>query len=209
MNNLHRELAPISAAAWADLEAEARRTFERHVAARRIVDVPDPGGVQLAAVNTGHLDPIDPPAEGVIATSAAPSRSSSCGCRSRSTGSRSTTSRAGPPADRDRAGGAPRLGALGNRVRGALEAGRQASLAQLQDEALVRRLREERVELLRRGGPCRLAACTRSCWSSGRCARSSTLSASRCSRVRRSRPTSTTSRIAPDHSARHQVCACL
>jgi uncharacterized linocin/CFP29 family protein len=67
MNNLHREVAPISAAAWADLGAEARRTFERHVAARRIVDVPDPGGVQLAAVNTGHLDPIDPPAEGVIA----------------------------------------------------------------------------------------------------------------------------------------------
>ena len=28
MNNLHRELAPISSAAWADLEAEARRTFE-------------------------------------------------------------------------------------------------------------------------------------------------------------------------------------
>ncbi len=49
-------------------------------------------------------------------------------------------------ADRDRAGGAPRLGALSNRVRGALEAGLQASLAQLQHEALVRRLREERVE---------------------------------------------------------------
>jgi uncharacterized linocin/CFP29 family protein len=85
MNNLHRELAPISAAAWADLEAEARRTFERHVATRRIVDVPDPVGLQLAAVDTGQLDAIDPP------TSAAPSRSSSCGCRSRSTGSRSTT----------------------------------------------------------------------------------------------------------------------
>ena len=67
MNNLHRELAPISAAAWADMEADARRTFERHVAARRIVDVPDPGGLQLAAVGTGHLDAIDPPAEGVVA----------------------------------------------------------------------------------------------------------------------------------------------
>jgi uncharacterized linocin/CFP29 family protein len=67
MNNLHRELAPISAAAWADLEAEARRTFERHVAGRRIVDVSDPGGLQLAAVGTGHLDPIDPPSEGVVA----------------------------------------------------------------------------------------------------------------------------------------------
>src|SRR5215470_1222637 len=67
MNNLHRELAPISTAAWADLEAEARRTFERHVAGRRIVDVSDPGGLQLAAVDTGHLDAIDPPAEGVVA----------------------------------------------------------------------------------------------------------------------------------------------
>jgi uncharacterized linocin/CFP29 family protein len=66
MNNLHRELAPMSAAAWANLEAEARRTFERHVAGRRLVDVPEPGGVYLATVNAGHLDPIDPPAEGVV-----------------------------------------------------------------------------------------------------------------------------------------------
>src|SRR5262252_5280337 len=67
MNNLHRELAPISAAAWADLEAEARRTFERQVAGRRIVDVSDPVGLQLAAVGTGHLDAIDPPADDVVA----------------------------------------------------------------------------------------------------------------------------------------------
>ena len=49
------------------MEAEARRTFERHVAARRIVDVPDPGGLHLAAVGTGHVDAIDPPAAGVVA----------------------------------------------------------------------------------------------------------------------------------------------
>lgn len=67
MNNLHRELAPISATAWADMEAEARRTFERHVAGRRIVDVPDPAGPQLAAVGAGHLDLIEPPAEGIVA----------------------------------------------------------------------------------------------------------------------------------------------
>jgi uncharacterized linocin/CFP29 family protein len=67
MNNLHRELAPISATAWADMEAEARRTFERHVAGRRIVDVPDPAGPQLAAVDAGHRDLIEPPAEGVVA----------------------------------------------------------------------------------------------------------------------------------------------
>jgi uncharacterized linocin/CFP29 family protein len=67
MNNLHRELAPISAAAWAGLEEEARRTFKRHVAGRRVVDVPEPGGPDLSAVTTGHLDAVAPPAEGVIA----------------------------------------------------------------------------------------------------------------------------------------------
>jgi uncharacterized linocin/CFP29 family protein len=67
MNNLHRELAPISDAAWADLEDEARRTFQRHIAGRRVVDVPEPGGSDLAAVTTGHLEPIDPPGEGVAA----------------------------------------------------------------------------------------------------------------------------------------------
>jgi len=67
MNNLHRELAPISSAAWADLEDEARRTFTRHVAGRRLVDVPEPGGAALAAVNTGRQSPIDPPGKGVVA----------------------------------------------------------------------------------------------------------------------------------------------
>ena len=67
MNNLHRELAPISAAAWADLEQEARRTCQRHLAGRRVVDVPAPGGPDLAAVTTGHLDAVAPPAEGVLA----------------------------------------------------------------------------------------------------------------------------------------------
>ncbi|MEV5574092.1 family 1 encapsulin nanocompartment shell protein [Spirillospora sp. NPDC052269] len=67
MNNLHRELAPISASAWADLEDEVRRTFTRGVAGRRLVDVPDAAGPELAAVGTGHLDAADSPAEGVTA----------------------------------------------------------------------------------------------------------------------------------------------
>ncbi|MDR3079785.1 MAG: bacteriocin family protein [Streptomyces sp.] len=67
MDNLHRELAPISAAAWADLENEARRTFTRNVAARRIVDVPEPGGLELAGVGSGHLWDVEAPAEGVVA----------------------------------------------------------------------------------------------------------------------------------------------
>ena len=67
MNNLHRELAPISDEAWADLDAEARRTFIRHVAARRVVDVIGPSGETLAAVGTGHLHSLDSPGHGVRA----------------------------------------------------------------------------------------------------------------------------------------------
>jgi uncharacterized linocin/CFP29 family protein len=61
MNNLHRELAPVSDAAWASIEAEARRTFERHVAGRRVVDVTGPDGPALASVGTGHIAEIEPP----------------------------------------------------------------------------------------------------------------------------------------------------
>ncbi|HEY3609460.1 MAG TPA: family 1 encapsulin nanocompartment shell protein [Pseudonocardiaceae bacterium] len=69
MNNLHRELAPISDAAWTDIESEARRTFTRHVGARRVVDLISPAGQALPAVGTGHLLPIEPPADGVQARS--------------------------------------------------------------------------------------------------------------------------------------------
>jgi uncharacterized linocin/CFP29 family protein len=67
MNNLYRELAPISDAAWSDIEQEARRTFEQHVAGRRVVDVKGPDGPLLAGVNTGRLAEIEAPAGGVIA----------------------------------------------------------------------------------------------------------------------------------------------
>jgi uncharacterized linocin/CFP29 family protein len=65
MNNLHRELAPVSTAAWAEIEAEATRTLKRNLAARRVVDMVGPSGLGLAAVGTGHVEPITPPAEGV------------------------------------------------------------------------------------------------------------------------------------------------
>jgi uncharacterized linocin/CFP29 family protein len=67
MNNLHRELAPVSDAAWASIEAEAKRTFELHVAGRRVVDTTGPEGQALAAVGTGHLTDIDPPEAGITA----------------------------------------------------------------------------------------------------------------------------------------------
>ena len=67
MNNLHRELAPISTAAWASIEEEARRTFALHVAGRRIAGRPEPGGITLSAAGTGHLAGAAPPAAGVTA----------------------------------------------------------------------------------------------------------------------------------------------
>ena len=67
MNNLYRELAPVSAAAWASIEEEAKRTFTRHVAGRRFVDVSGPDGVTMSGVGTGHVTPIDPPEEGITA----------------------------------------------------------------------------------------------------------------------------------------------
>src|SRR6267154_3960880 len=67
MNNLHRELAPVSDAAWAQIEQEAARTFKRHLAGRRVVDVSGPAGEAFAAVGTGHVREIEPPGEGVLA----------------------------------------------------------------------------------------------------------------------------------------------
>jgi uncharacterized linocin/CFP29 family protein len=67
MNNLHRELAPISDAAWADMEEETTRTLKRYLAGRRVVDVRGPGGVGLSAVGTGHLKTIAAPGEGILA----------------------------------------------------------------------------------------------------------------------------------------------
>jgi uncharacterized linocin/CFP29 family protein len=67
MNNLHRDLAPISDAAWAEIEEETTRTLKRYLAGRRVVDVPAPGGATFAAVSTGHLSPIAAPAEGISA----------------------------------------------------------------------------------------------------------------------------------------------
>ena len=67
MNNLHREIAPISDAAWDQIEDEVTRTFKRYVAARRVVDVKGPAGVPLSVVGTGHLKSIPASREGVIA----------------------------------------------------------------------------------------------------------------------------------------------
>jgi uncharacterized linocin/CFP29 family protein len=67
MNNLHRELAPISDAAWAQIEEETSRTLKRYIAGRRVVDLRGPSGTGLSAVGTGHLNAITAPAKGIVA----------------------------------------------------------------------------------------------------------------------------------------------
>ena len=67
MNNLYRELAPVTESAWEQIELEATRTFKRHIAGRRVVDVSGPGGSATASVSTGHLLDVAAPGDGVLA----------------------------------------------------------------------------------------------------------------------------------------------
>lgn len=56
MNDLYRNLAPISDAAWKEIEAEATRTLKGTLAARRLVDFKGPLGWEHSAVNVGRTD---------------------------------------------------------------------------------------------------------------------------------------------------------
>jgi uncharacterized linocin/CFP29 family protein len=67
MNNLHRELAPVSDAAWAQIEMETSRTLKRYLGGRRVVDLLGPGGTALSAIGTGHLHTLDVPGPGIVA----------------------------------------------------------------------------------------------------------------------------------------------
>src|SRR6202008_2245182 len=67
MNTLHRELAPISDSAWAQIDEETSRTLKRYLAGRRVIDVKGPGGTGLSAVGTGHLRMIAAPKDGIVA----------------------------------------------------------------------------------------------------------------------------------------------
>jgi uncharacterized linocin/CFP29 family protein len=49
MNDLLRKLAPISDAAWAEIEAEAKRTLKAMLAARKLVDFKGPLGWEAGA----------------------------------------------------------------------------------------------------------------------------------------------------------------
>ena len=59
MNNLKRELAPISAAAWEEIDGEASRVLKLKLAGRKLVDFVGPLGPTGAAVNTGRRERLD------------------------------------------------------------------------------------------------------------------------------------------------------
>ena len=66
MNALLRELAPIPAAAWAEIEDEARRALKLLLAARKLVDFKGPLGWDSCAVGLGRTDKLGAaPADGV------------------------------------------------------------------------------------------------------------------------------------------------
>jgi uncharacterized linocin/CFP29 family protein len=52
---LKRKLAPITPEAWQQIDDEAKRVLQLHLAGRKLVDVDGPHGWQYAAVNTGLL----------------------------------------------------------------------------------------------------------------------------------------------------------
>ena len=68
MNNLKRELAPLSNSAWAAIDAEAQRVLKLKLAGRKLVDFDGPHGPDRAAVNTGRIEALKPaPLTGVDA----------------------------------------------------------------------------------------------------------------------------------------------
>src|SRR6266852_1647133 len=58
MNNLRRELAPVSTAAWRVIDAEATRVLKLKLAGRKLGDFDGPLGPAAAAVNTGRREPL-------------------------------------------------------------------------------------------------------------------------------------------------------
>ncbi len=69
MNQLLRELAPITGGAWALIEDEAKRTLKLKLAARRLVDFSGPLGWEVSAIGTGRVARLkEMAAEGVEAS---------------------------------------------------------------------------------------------------------------------------------------------
>jgi uncharacterized linocin/CFP29 family protein len=68
MDHLRRDLAPISAAGWEQIDDEARRSLGHFLAGRPLVEVAGPHGWEHAAESTGRMHPATPTiVSGVVA----------------------------------------------------------------------------------------------------------------------------------------------
>jgi uncharacterized linocin/CFP29 family protein len=69
MSETLRNLAPVSAAAWQQIDAEATRTLKAMLAGRRLVDVTGPRGWETSALGAGRVEALaEPPDKGVEAS---------------------------------------------------------------------------------------------------------------------------------------------
>lgn len=59
MNHLMRDRAPITDAAWAQIEGEATRSLEHFLAGRKLVDFSGPHGWSHSAVDLGRVAPLE------------------------------------------------------------------------------------------------------------------------------------------------------
>lgn len=66
MKHLLRELAPVSDAAWEELDNEARERLRGQLAGRRLTDFGGPHGWEHSATNLGRVEPVEAPEEGVV-----------------------------------------------------------------------------------------------------------------------------------------------
>jgi uncharacterized linocin/CFP29 family protein len=60
MNHLLRDLAPVTAAGWDEIESEAKRSLTHFLAARKLVDFTGPLGWEAACVATGRTQAVSP-----------------------------------------------------------------------------------------------------------------------------------------------------
>jgi uncharacterized linocin/CFP29 family protein len=67
MDHLYRELAPVSNAAWEQIEDEAKSRLVTQLAARKLVDLSGPHGWDHSATDLGRVEEVPAPAEGVAA----------------------------------------------------------------------------------------------------------------------------------------------
>jgi uncharacterized linocin/CFP29 family protein len=70
MNDLLRELAPISEAAWGEIEDEAKQTLKLMLAARKLVDFEGPLGWDASAVSLGRTVRLDQTVQAGVESSA-------------------------------------------------------------------------------------------------------------------------------------------